>query len=753
MSVRRAFVIIASLALAAIGCSSTTEPVNQTVNSVTRSTVEVSELGETSPRTVEVIEPGEFTKLSEPGVGGRITSLAFDPTDPDRLLVGGDMLGIAVTDDLGDSWSGGVGLASWEIGDIMAEPDADGRIWTGSLSGPQASADGGLTWSLSRDGMPPINDNAYSLPIETILLDPTNDSRLLAFSGNQRNWEAPGAYVGDAWQGDGSVWVSENAGQAWQQLGTVVPGGNVRAATFLGGDPSRLAAAVANQGTWFSSDGGITWSQSTAGLPHWNTYDISAHPTNSDLAWVAMGDGPQVDGDFLAGGIWATVDGGNTWEARTDGLDVRGNDTRFNTASFHQVVTAPSQPDTVYTSNIAPGQAAVYRSDDGGVSWRVIADNDTPQPNPYEGALRAFDIAVHPEDADRVAIGSDDAILISIDGGESWFDLTTQEVATGSFVGRGYSGLVSTDIVFDARLPYELVLLGFDGGNFIQTVDGGQTWRRTVQDISAWGGAIEAAYSPVDPDTLYVLLGQFSNFRGIGKTTDGGESFDRLDDGNGLPSIGNVPGGVLGIAALAEGDEDTILAAIGGSLYISRDSGASFTQQLDVGDVRDVAVAGDGATVFVVAGEKLLRSTDAGRTFELTDASGIGLTQLFASSSEPDAMYGVAFRNGLGGAFRFDGTTWSPIFTDWFAHGLAVDPTNPQNLVVVTSEPAYHDISAATGVYFSGDGGASWKVVNDGLPMTRLRTAEFDPHDPDRVVVGTTGRGFYEISFSAALDG
>jgi len=35
--------------------------------------------------------------------------------------------------------------------------------------------------------------------------------------------------------------------------------------------------------------------------------------------------------------------------------------------------------------------------------------------------------------------------------------------------------------------------------------------------------------------------------------------------------------------------------------------------------------------------------------------------------------------------------------------------------------------------------------------MTRLRTAEFDPANPDRLVVGTTGRGFYEISFSAAL--
>jgi hypothetical protein len=757
MSIRRATAFLLLAALTAAACSSEAPPVDEVSDSTAPTTADTSsedptttEPTETAPTTVETIEPAAFVKLSEPGVGGRITSLAFDPTDPNRLFVGGDMLGIAVTDDLGESWQGGSGLASWEIGDITAGTDASGRIWTGTLSGPQVSADGGLTWSLERSGMPPISDSEYSLPIETILIDPTDSSHLLAFSGNQRNWEAPGAYSGESWQGDGSVWASADSGQTWQKHGVVAPGGNVRAATFLGADPSLLAASVANQGTWFSADGGVTWMQKPDGLPHWNAYDIASHPTDPTLAWVAMGDGPEVDGSFVAGGIWATTNGGESWEARINGLEIRGNDTRFNTASFHQVVVAPSQPNTIYTSNIAPGQAAVYRSNDEGVTWTVIADSSTPQPNPYQGALRAFDIAVHPEDADRIAIGSDDAILVSVDGGATWADLTTDEPQDGLFAGRGYSGLVSTDIVFDPRRPDEMILLGFDGGNFIQTIDGERTWRRTIQDISAWGGAIEAVYSPADPDTIYVLLGQFSNFRGIGKSIDGGATFERLDESNGLPIVGNVQGGVSGLAVVDEGGVDTILAAIGGSLYVSRDGGETFAAQPDAGPARDVGVAGDGTTVFVLAGDKILRSTDAGRTFDLTNTTEIGLTQLFASASEPDAMYGVAFRDGQGGAFRFDGTEWSQLFTDRFAHGLAVDPTNSQNIVVVTSEPAFHDVSAATGVHFSGDGGASWKVVNTGLPMTRLRTVEFDPHEPDRVIVGTTGRGFYEVSFTSA---
>ena len=172
---------------------------------------------------------GSFTALGEPGVGGRITSIAFDPDNPDRVFVGGDLLGIAVTDDFGQSWQSTTGLASWEIADINTAQTADGRIWTGSLSGPQSSANG-IDWALTRNGMPNLSEARYSLAIESILVDPNNNSRLLAFNGNQRNWAAPGAVVDGSWDGDGSVWQSNDSGQSWSQLAVVAPSGNIRSA-------------------------------------------------------------------------------------------------------------------------------------------------------------------------------------------------------------------------------------------------------------------------------------------------------------------------------------------------------------------------------------------------------------------------------------------------------------------------------------------------------------------------------------------
>lgn len=766
----RRFAVALALTVTATACSSSSEPVDEALggeqteqnedtgasNDTTDDTdtdTETGDVADPAPAPADEVEPGSptFTSVGEPGVGGRITSITFDQTNPDRLFVGGDLLGIALTEDFGASWQSTTGLANWEIGDITTVPTADGRIWTGSLSGPQSSVDG-VEWELSRNGMPATSDSQFTLPIEAVIVDPTNNARLLAFAGNQRNWTAAGAYDQNGfWEGDGSVWETTDSGQNWQQLSVVSPGGNIRAAAF-NADATVLYAAVADAGLFVSTNSGQSWSQTANGLPHANAYDVTSHPTDPNTAWVSLGEGPQVDGDFIAGGIWKTTDGGTTWTDANAGLSIVSNSTAANTGSFHQIVVAPSNPDRLYTSNVAPGQAAIYRSDDGAQTWQVVADDATPRPDAYEGALRAFDIGVHPADADRVAIGSDDTLLGSTDGGQTWTDLTTVETAEGFFSGTGYSGLVSTDIVFNPADPDKMILLGFDGGNFIQTIDGAETWRRTVQDISQWGGGVEAAYSPSNPDVIYVLLGQFSNFRGIGVSTNGGASFDLVvgaDDG--LPEIGNVTSGATGLTVTDFGGGDTVLTVVGETLYIRQPGADSFSIAAQVPGARDVAVTPDG-TIYASSGTGVLSSIDQGTTFAPVANAPAGISTLFTSPSEPSVVYGIAFREGAGGLHRYDGAEWTQLFDDEFAHGVAVDPTNPDNIAIVTTEPPFNDISSATGVHLSNDGGQTWTVATDGLPMLRLRTAEFDPADPDRLVVGTTGRGFYEISFSAALN-
>ena len=51
--------------------------------------------------------------LCEPGSGGAMVDLSVSPSDSSQVLVSGDMLGIGVSDDGGDSWHAGFGLRAW----------------------------------------------------------------------------------------------------------------------------------------------------------------------------------------------------------------------------------------------------------------------------------------------------------------------------------------------------------------------------------------------------------------------------------------------------------------------------------------------------------------------------------------------------------------------------------------------------------------------------------------------------------------
>ena len=62
-----------------------------------------------------------WAPLREPAVGGWINSLAVSPHDLKRVLVGGDILGIGLSLDGGESWGGAYGLRCWEIEDFTCE--------------------------------------------------------------------------------------------------------------------------------------------------------------------------------------------------------------------------------------------------------------------------------------------------------------------------------------------------------------------------------------------------------------------------------------------------------------------------------------------------------------------------------------------------------------------------------------------------------------------------------------------------------
>ena len=167
-------------------------------------------------------------------------------------------------------------------------------------------------------------------------------------------------------------------------------------------------------------------------------------------------------------------------------------------------------------------------------------------------------------------------------------------------------------------------------------------------------------------------------------STDGGASFSLLvGASSGLPEIGNVNTGAAGLAVTDFGDGDTVLAVVDENLYIKSPDADSFRLVGETAGARDVAVTPEGV-IYVSTNSGLWTSTDGGSTFDVLPIPS-GISTLFTSASEPTALYGIAFREGQGGLHRFDGNTWTQLFDDEYAHGVAVDPDNPNNCLLYTS--------------------------------------------------------------------
>ncbi|MEM6823022.1 MAG: hypothetical protein AAF558_13915, partial [Verrucomicrobiota bacterium] len=274
-----------------------------------------------------------WTPLNEPGVGGRLTSIRVDPQNPQVLFLGGDMLGLAKSSNGGETWERSKGLVSYEVADFSFDPKDRKVVWAGTMSGPHRSRDGGKTWNLAREGMPPISSNSYSAPVERILFDPVNHKRLLAFGGNHRLWKSPGE---PKW---GVVWESLNGGDEWSEFSVVEEGANIMAAEWPDSKPETIYTALGDAGIYRSDDGGQSWGSIRGGLPKGAAVnDLVVHPQNGNIIWAALGSSFDSEKNlFLAGGIYKSMDGGMNWERASEGLS-QEDASQKNQASWFKVV-------------------------------------------------------------------------------------------------------------------------------------------------------------------------------------------------------------------------------------------------------------------------------------------------------------------------------------------------------------------------------------------------------------------------------
>src|ERR671910_216566 len=251
------------------------------------------------------------------------------------------------------------------------------------------------------------------------------------------------------------------------------------------------------------------------------------------------------------------------------------------------------------------------------------------------------------------------------------------------------------------------------------------------------------ASDPVNPSTAY--CGTFG--AGVWKTDDGGQHWDRI--GKGFISSPNVTS--VSVSPLERGKNGGFNVVYAGTepseFYRSDDGGESWERMISLNNLSssqswsfpprpwthhvrwiEPDVNTPGYVFVAIEAGALVQSRDGGRTWIDKVKQGPYDTHTLATHSKaPKRLYSSA---GDGYFESFDyGETWNSHteghtegLRHHYLHGLAVDSSDPQNVIVSASLGAgqAHNIeNAYSVVYRRSADGENWKIVSKGLPESK----------------------------------
>jgi photosystem II stability/assembly factor-like uncharacterized protein len=197
------------------------------------------------------------------------------------------------------------------------------------------------------------------------------------------------------------------------------------------GEPDRLALAISAAGVWLTDDGGASWSHGNEGIVA-NYLPEEARASAIDLCVHHLERAPlQPERLFLQfhGGVYRSDDGGRSWTDIAAGLP---HDFGF------PVVLDPADPDSAYVipvtaeDRVTDGRVVVWETRDAGASW-TPREHGLPQENAWLSILRqSFAATGAGADLELYFGATSGEIFGSGDAGASWSGVASRLPAIAS---------------------------------------------------------------------------------------------------------------------------------------------------------------------------------------------------------------------------------------------------------------------------------------------------------------------------------
>ena len=317
-----------------------------------------------------------------------------------------------------------------------------------------------------------------------------------------------GLHRPDLGVGDG-MFKSTDGGKIWQHIGLNDVQQIGRVIVHPSNPDIVIAAGLGHpyganemRGVFRTRDGGKSWEKVLYLNHNTGAIQVEFDPTNPDIIFADMWEhreGPWENASFAgtSSGLYKSADGGSSWKKITQGLPT--GEQGLGRIGFG---IAPGNPKRMYASVDAREHSGIYRSDDGGESWKRVSTDARV----YGRGSDFAEVRVHPDNPD-VVYSANVAMYRSADGGYTWTSF------------KGAPGGDDYHRMWINPLHPEIMLLAADQGAVV-SVNGGRTW-------SSWYNQPTAQLYHVSTDNQfpYWVYGgqQESGAIGIASRGDGGQ--------------------------------------------------------------------------------------------------------------------------------------------------------------------------------------------------------------------------------------